>query len=215
MVMGGPPPVLYEGYRRFLQRRLPDQRHRFERLSSGQSPKVALVGCVDSRCNPTTVFDARPGDLLIVRNIANLVPPYRLEGGRCCTSAALEFAISQLGVEHLVVKGHSGCGGIKACIEAVAEAAPDTEFVGSWIDLAREALGQIHAEPSTPDGDALVEAVGQRSVMISLERLRVYPFIAQALAQGRLQLHGAWFDIGDASLSWLDRAAGAFRPVVV
>ncbi len=212
--MGRPPPMLEAGYRRFIDGRLPGSRDRFARLRETQAPKIAVIGCVDSRCNPTMLFDAEPGEILIVRNIANLVPIYCEEGGCACTSAALEFAVTRLEVEHVVVKGHSGCGGIHACIAAANESTSTTEFVDSWTVLARAALDAVRNEQPDLTGAALADAVGQRSVMISLDRLMTYPFVADAVAAGRLELHGAWFAIGDATLHWLDRKARSFRPVV-
>ncbi len=211
--MGRPPPMLYAGYQRFLRSRLPGSRDRFAGLRERQAPTVCLLGCVDSRCNPAMVFDAEPGDILVVRNIANLVPSYREEGGCCCTSAALEFAVTKLGVQHLVVKGHSGCGGIQACIAAAAQAAPTTEFVDRWTTLARPALDEVRTTMPDLAGAELADAVGRCSVIGSLARLMSYPFVAEAVHAGRLELHGAWFAIGEADLSWLDREAGRFRPV--
>ena len=177
---------------------------------AGQKPKAALITCCDSRVDPTLIFAAQPGDLFVVRNVANLVPPYRPTQDYHGTSAALEFAVRELGVQLLVVMGHTQCGGVAALPQDRSNETSD--FVGHWVSIAEPALTQLRAglpEGAQPDLAELERAV----VRLSLDNLRSFPWIAEAEREGKLLLCGMLFDVADAELHVLDNATGQFQPV--
>ena len=211
------PARLEDGYRAFLEGRFPTERQRFRALAeTGQNPRIMLIGCCDSRCAPETIFDASPGEIFVLRNVAALVPPYRPNDDYHSTSAALEFGVMGLRVEHIVVMGHEACGGIKAYAENEADPymrpLSPGDFIGQWIKLitpAAQALGQA---PSPPD-TAYVEKLGHESVKQSLANLRTFPCIASLIEKGRLTVHGAYFGVADGRLLALDEARGIFEPV--
>lgn len=212
--MSAPPPVprLVEGYARFRRERWARERTRFEDLAKGQTPEIMILGCADSRVSPEAVFSAAPGEMFVVRNVANLVPPPEDGGDYHGTTAALEFAVTELKVKHIVVMGHSGCGGIKACL-AAGEGGPAGKYIAPWVELAapvREAVRRAH-----PDSDAeTVQRLTEwGAVRQSLRILETMPFIAPVSAQGGLNLHGAWFSIAEGALFWLDPGTGDFAPV--
>ena len=182
---------LFDGYRRFRSETWPAQRARYQALAeAGQRPHTMVVACSDSRVDPATVFDAGPGELFVVRNVAALVPPWQ-PGGYHGTSAALEFGVRVLGVERLVVMGHAQCGGIDAMLHGAPSTAQD--FVMPWMEIARDAL-----KPGMTDADA--EAA---IVRLSLQNLRTFPWIAAAEAANTLQIMGMRFGIHAGILSRL------------
>ena len=214
---GNLPSRLEDGYRAFLEGRFPTERQRFRALAeTGQKPRIMLIGCCDSRCAPETIFDASPGEIFVLRNVAALVPPYRPNDDYHSTSAALEFGVMGLRVEHIVVMGHEACGGIKAYAENEADPymrpLSPGDFIGQWIKLiapAAQALGQA---PSPPD-TTYVEKLGHESVKQSLANLRTFPCISSLIEKGRLTVHGAYFGVADGKLLALDEARGTFEPV--
>jgi len=210
--MSGFPQQLVTGYRTFATQRLPTEQSRYRELSErGQSPEVMVIGCCDSRVSPEVIFDAGPGELFVVRNVANLVPPYAPDEAAHGVSAALEFAVQVLRVKHIVVLGHAQCGGIKALVEPSEPLSPG-DFIGRWMALLAPTVEQ------TPrgGGEALADfatRLEQRAVKTSLANLMTFPCISVLVERGKLQLHGAYFGVARGSLSVLDPATGTFERV--
>jgi carbonic anhydrase len=210
------PQRLVTGYETFLGGRFESERQRFQTLAQeGQTPKIMIVGCCDSRVSPEVIFDAGPGEIFVVRNVANLVPPYAPSGQMHGTSAALEFAVMGLRVEHIVVMGHAQCGGVRAWAEH--EADPYTrplspgDFIGAWMKLIEPAAQGLDAKVvATPE---YFEQLAHASVRQSLANLRTFPCVRTLEERGRLKLHGAFFGVADGKLEALDEAAGAFVAV--
>ena len=199
--------TLLDGYQRFRAKGWPEQRQAFEALAkNGQSPKALVVTCVDSRVDPAMIFDAPPGEMLTLRNVANLVPPYSPDSAYHGTSAALEFGVRVLEVPHLIVLGHGSCGGVKALLEGAPHNA--SEFVAPWMSIAEPArVRAMDAAPST-----IRQQVCEHEVIkVSLGNLMTFPWVASRVAAGRLQLHGAWFAIRTGELLIL-QPDGAFAP---
>jgi len=187
---------LIDGYRRFRQETWPQQRARFEELAAqGQRPHTMVIACSDSRVDPQMIFSAGPGELFVVRNVANLVPPCMPDAAFHGTSAAVEFAVRVLGVRDLVVMGHALCGGIGAVLGGVPPAAGD--FVANWIGIAARAR-DVALRCDTPE--AQQEAGEHEAVRISLRNLMTFPWVAEAVAAGRLSLHGAHFGVATGRL---------------
>ncbi len=192
------------GYRRFREAVWPAEEPRYRALArDGQAPHSLVIACSDSRVDPALIFNTAPGDLFVVRNVANLVPPCEHGGLYHGTSAAIEFAVTGLGVRTILVLGHSGCGGIAACLGG--EAKPEESFIGVWMSILAGFRQEVIAS------DCPQRALEQRAVAHSLDNLTGFPFVAERVVSGRLALHGAWFDIAEGRLFWLDRASGAFR----
>ena len=210
------PERLISGYRVFMGDRFEKESLRYRELAErGQKPRYLLIGCCDSRCAPEVIFDAGPGEIFVLRNVANLVPPYTPNSDFHGTSAALEFAVMGLRVEHIVVLGHARCGGVKAFAESVAD--PYTrplspgDFIGQWMKLiapAAELLGgPVEATPQ------YVGRLARASVRKSLQNLRGFPCIRTLEERGLLALHGAFFGVMDGDLELLDQTTGEFLPV--
>lgn len=181
----------------------------------GQNPQVLLIGCCDSRVSPEVIFDAGPGEIFVLRNVANLVPPYKPNDDYHGTSAAIEFAVMALKVKHIVVMGHAQCGGMKAYADLQSDPymrplAPG-DFIGRWIKLIAPAAEHL-GPPSEPIG-AWSERLGQESVKQSIRNLRSFPYIATLEQRGWLSLHGAYFGVAGGELLALDEEAGEFRQV--
>lgn len=202
---------LIAGYGRFRREDWARQRARWAELADGQSPKVMLIACSDSRVDPAQIFDASPGEMFVVRNVANLVPPYEQGGGRHGVSAALEFAVTQLEVPEIVVMGHESCGGVGAALTERFEGAAPGEggFIAHWVDMLDDARGRIVAEHG--HGPKAVRALEHETVRVSIANLRTFPFVAEREAAGKLVLRGAYFAIRDGVLHVMDEA-GAFVP---
>jgi carbonic anhydrase len=197
--------ALIAGYHRFRTGAWPDRRALFERLADqGQSPRALVIACSDSRVDPTMIFDAAPGELFTVRNIANLVPPYQPDGAYHGTSAAIEFAVRGLNVRDVVVMGHGVCGGVQALLQGTPEDLAD--FVGPWIRLAAPARRALACEPADPQ-----LACEYETVRISLANLMTFPWLAERVDKRELLLHGAHFDVRSGSLTVL-RPDGDFAP---
>jgi carbonic anhydrase len=198
---------LITGYRRFRAAAWPERRRLFENLAErGQRPRTMVVACADSRVDPAMIFDAAPGDIFVVRNVANLVPPYAPDVGCHGTGAALEFGVLILQVQHLVVLGHGLCGGIRALLEGPSAAVGD--FLGPWIATAARARNRV-LECAPADPQLAGEHAG---IALSLENLLTYPWIAERVTDGRLRLHGAHFDVRNGVLA-VRRADGDFAAV--
>jgi carbonic anhydrase len=206
------PERLAKGYRTFLGGRFASERARYQELAGlGQSPSIMVIGCVDSRVSPEVIFDAAPGELLVARNVANLVPRYEAGGGQHGASAALEFAVRALQVKHIVVLGHAFCGGIKAF---ASEDAPlsSGDFIGKWmsqITPAAEAIGPKNGEGE----EAYLRKLEFASVELSLKNLMTFPFVRKAVEQGELNLHGAYFGVASGRLLVRNEKTGVFEPV--
>ena len=200
---------LESGYRRFRDTTWPAQRARFESLAAqGQHPHTLVVACSDSRSDPAMVFDVAPGELFVVRNVANLVPPYEPDAHRHGVSAALEFGVRVLEVERLVVMGHGQCGGIHALLAGVPHNCKD--FVGNWMAMAAPAVAEAAANHAPEDVDMAAEMA---VVRLSIDNLRTFPWIAEREAAGKLKLVGMHFAIATGVLTQMD-SEGVFRPVV-
>jgi carbonic anhydrase len=196
---------LIAGYRRFRSERWPEERAHFQELAKGQKPHSLVIGCSDSRVDPATIFCARPGELFIVRNVAAIVPPYETGGGYHGTSAAIAFAILALEIKNILVLGHADCGGVAAALSLSERPAP-LPFVSEWIGLLKPAMARCaHA----PDPHIALE---YETIRLSLERLRTFPFIAERLQAGTLQMKGARFGIASGRLEVLDSAGKNFEP---
>jgi len=180
----------------------------------GQHPRTMVIACCDSRVHVTAIFGADQGEFFIHRNVANLVPPFAPTGDHHGTSAAVEYAVSALRVAHLIVLGHSGCGGVQGCHDMCAGLAPHLEtgssFVGRWMELLRPGYDRT-ADIAPPA--ARVAAMEREAVRVSLDNLLTFPFVREAVEADRLSLHGAWHDIGEGGLEYLDGESGAFLPV--
>jgi carbonic anhydrase len=185
------PMRLVEGYREFLTGRMPIERERFRELASrGQSPSIMIIGCCDSRVSPEVIFDAHPGELFVVRNIANLVPALQSDGTCHGVFAALEFAVQVLKVEHIIVLGHAHCGGIRAFAEHGPPLSP-ADSIHKWMSMIAPAT-----ELAGPTGQAdYLARLEQASIARSLENLLTFPYVAGAVRRGALSLHGIWFDV--------------------
>jgi carbonic anhydrase len=207
-----PIPELMAGWQRFRAGRFNDQRALFERMArEGQRPRVAMVACCDSRVDPAIVFDCDPGDLFTVRNVANLVPPFEQSGRYHGTSAALEFAVTVLQVHHIVVLGHSRCGGIRALLEG-PQATASLPFVGAWMSLAEEAR-EATASAARLSIDERAALCERHAIRLSLRNLLTFPVIRERAERADVRLHGWHFDLGDGVLTVLDESANRFVPV--
>jgi carbonic anhydrase len=206
------PPRLVEGYRAFVDERLPIELGRFRRLAAaGQQPETMVICCCDSRVSPEVIFDAHPGELFVVRNVANLVPPYAPTGFTHGVSAALEFAVQILKVKHIVVMGHSLCGGIRAFV-AHRDCPDPGDFIDSWMQLITPAARALEAAGHPPPGDDLTR-LEQASIVMTLTNLKTFPWIRSRVEAGELMLLGAYFDVATGRLWVHDVARGAFVPV--
>jgi carbonic anhydrase len=204
---------LVDGYRRFRNNEWTGERERWAELAEGQSPKVMVLACSDSRVEPAIIFDARPGEMFVVRNVAALAPPYETTPGHHGVSAALEFAVTQLEVEEIIVLGHGSCGGCAASLTGQFDGAPHGagHFIASWVSLLDEARSSVLAKHDVIDREALTE-MELRGVQVSLANLRTFPFVAEREKAGKLTLHGCHFSIADGKLYVLDEAENTFRP---
>jgi carbonic anhydrase len=206
------PQRLVEGYRAFLDGRLRREQDRYRELAeAGQAPEVMVIGCCDSRVSPEVIFDARPGELFVVRNVANIVPPYEPDGHAHGVSAALEFGIAALKVRHIVVLGHARCGGVKAFAEKAKPLSPG-DFIGNWMRLiapAAEKAGPQH-ELSWTDYLTRLE---QANVANSLDNLKTFPPLRKLIETGQVAIHGAYFGVAAGELSLRDDTTGDFVPV--
>lgn len=184
----------------------------YRRLADdGQRPRAMVISCCDSRVHVTSIFGADQGEFFIHRNIANLVPPYETGGGQHGTSAAVEYAVTSLRVAHLIVMGHSSCGGVAGCHAMCSGAAPELEeqgsFVGRWMDILRPGWERVK------EGGGGLRELEHEAVLVSLANLMTFPFVKTAVDAGDLNLHGCWNDIGDGSLLHYLPEKGGFVPV--
>lgn len=204
------PKHLLEGYQAFATQRLPTEQTRYRDLSvKGQSPEVMVIGCCDSRVSPEVIFDVGPGELFVVRNIANLVPVYQPDGNAHGVSAALEYAVTVLKVKHIVVLGHAQCGGIRAFVDKIEPLTPG-DFIGRWVQMFIKP-GEVVEQREHESMAQFVERIEKAAVFRSLENLMTFPFVRKAVESGQMQTHGAYFGVAEGSLFVLDKANKEFR----
>jgi len=206
--------ALIEGYHRFRATDWARERERWSDLAEGQSPKVMVLACADSRVDPAHIFDARPGEMFVARNIAALAPPYETSSGFHGVSAALEFAVTQLEVAEILVMGHGMCGG---CAAALTGQFDDTlpgegHFIADWVGMLSDVRDAVRARHAELDRDAFQD-MEREAVKLSLANLRTFPWIVERERTGALMVHGAHFSIAEGRLYILDEADGQFRPV--
>lgn len=205
------PERLTNGYRAFLDGRFPGERSRYAALAEmGQRPEILVIGCCDSRVSPEAIFDASPGEMFVVRNVANLVPPYAPDADHHGTSAALEFAVQALRVKHVVVLGHARCGGIRAFADEAAPLSPG-DFITRWMAMIAPAAERLGPRDGTADYLTRLELA---SVEQSLENLMTFPWIRRRVEAGELTLHGAYFGVATGVLLVRDPETGVFAPAV-
>jgi len=195
---------LIDGYKAFREGRWPAERQRYLDLAQhGQKPQTLVITCSDSRSDPATIFNARPGGMFVIRNVAAIVPPYETDSSHHGTSSAIAFAVLSLQVKNILVMGHAQCGGVAAALDnSIAESVP---FLRAWVDLLKPAVARL--PKNAHDRHTLLE---QDGVRLSLERLMEFPFVAERVNAGLLELNGARFGIADGKLELLDRASGRF-----
>jgi carbonic anhydrase len=206
------PQHLLDGYRAFASQRLPTEQSRYRELSErGQSPEVMVIGCCDSRVSPEVIFDAGPGELFVVRNVANLVPMYQPDGGAHGVSAALEYAVNVLRIKHVVVLGHAQCGGIRAFIDKIQPLSPG-DFIGRWMAMFIKP-GEVVEQRERESMQQFTVRIEKAAIFRSLENLMTFPFVRDRVQRGEISLHGAYFGVAEGSLFVLDQGAKEFLSV--
>lgn len=205
------PDRLLTGYKRFMESSYDLERDRYHVLAeTGQKPETLIIACCDSRAAPETIFNSRPGELFVVRNVANLVPPYAPDGEFHSTSAALEFAVQSLRVRDIVVMGHGRCGGIAAALEIDAEPLSPGDFIGRWMSLLAPVAEQMHSNTVLTQGERQT-ALERISIRNSISNLRTFPCVSILEERKKLRIHGAWFDISSGELWLMDSKTGDFK----
>lgn len=195
------------GFERFQEKYFGPDRELFDQLRHAQRPQTLVIACCDSRVDPAILTGADPGDMFVVRNVANLVPPYETGAQFPGMGAALEFAVQGLKVEHIIVLGHSGCGGIQALLRG----SDDSEFMARWMGIAQRARSQVLAKLPDKSPPLHARACEQAALLISLENLLTFPWIRQRVEAGSLHLHGWYFDIGQGELLGYSPHSTAFE----
>ena len=205
------PDHLLAGYRSFMTGRYVQESRRYRDLAkNGQTPETMVIACCDSRAAPEAIFDARPGELFVVRNVANLVPPYEPDNEFHSTSAALEFAVQSLKVKNIVVMGHGRCGGIRAALDPSGKPLSPGDFIGKWMSLVAPSAEAVAGNAMMTNAERQT-ALERISIRYSLANLRSFPCVSILEGKGRLSLHGAWFDISTGELWAMDPATGDFE----
>jgi carbonic anhydrase len=206
------PQRLIDGYGAFANGRLQSEQHRYRELAEhGQTPEIMVIGCCDSRVSPEVIFDARPGELFVVRNVANLVPPFETQGAYHGVSAALEFGVAALKVKHIVVLGHAHCGGVKAFAEDAEPLSPG-DFIGRWMSLMAPAAEKVGPRGSR-SREEYIEQMEKSSIVNTLDNLMTFPRVRTLVERSAILLHGAYFGVASGELSVLDKETGEFWPV--
>jgi carbonic anhydrase len=206
------PQFLIEGFQRFRERHFAEDSVQFQNLVQfGQTPKALVVACCDSRVDPALVLDCAPGDLFVVRNVANLVPPAENQGHYHGTSAALEFGVKDLAVRHIIVLGHAQCGGIHALLEGSVD--KEESFIAEWMGIADAAREQVEREHANASSEVRHRACEQQAILVSLDNLRTFSWVRERVEQGKLALHGWYFDIERGELLGYDATTGKFEPL--
>jgi len=208
------PENLADRFRRFKQRHFLPNAEQYEELANfGQTPEIMIISCSDSRVDPETIFGARPGELFIARNVANLVPPYDTSGKLHGVNAAIEYGVLILQIKNLVVLGHSGCGGVTAALDQSAAIQTEARFISRWMSILDSARLRVLASHQTRPHADKQRALEREGVKTSIKNLRTFPFVSELEDKGRLSLHGAYFDITTGDLLVLDRSSNDFSPV--
>jgi carbonic anhydrase len=206
------PQRLIDGYSAFAEGRLQSEQHRYRELAErGQTPEIMVIGCCDSRVSPEVIFDAGPGELFVMRNVANLVPPFETEGNYHGVSAALEFGVGALKVKHIVILGHAHCGGVRAYAEEHIPLSPG-DFIGRWMSLMAPAAEKIGPRGAMTREDYL-ERMEKASIVNTLDNLMTFPRLRKLIERGAITLHGAYFGVATGELSVFDKATGEFWPI--
>ncbi len=204
---------LVAGFRRFREKYFDPDSSVYKRLSQGQSPKTLVIACSDSRVDPAIISDAGPGELFVVRNVANLVPPFETGGGLHGVSAAIEFAVMSLKVEHIIVLGHRQCGGIRALMTTRNGATPES-FIDRWMGIAVAARDRVLAKFEGADFETQCTHCEQESIKISLENLRTFPFVRDAIRDRGMNLIGTYFDLESGQILEYLADSDQFQPVL-
>lgn len=208
------PESLTDRYRRFKHRHFDKNADQYEELATlGQNPECMVVSCCDSRVDPETIFSAMPGELFVARNVANLIPPYEKSGLFHGASAALEFAVLNLRIKHIIIMGHSSCGGIKAALDQNAAIQTEAQFISRWMSMLNDARLSVLASHQVASDEDRQRALEMEGIKQSIQNLRTFPFVKEREDKGRLSLHGAHFDIKTGTLSVLNHSRGAFFPL--
>ncbi|MBP2563033.1 carbonic anhydrase [Neorhizobium galegae] len=206
------PAKLLAGYRNFMSGRYSDERERYRVLAeTGQKPHTLLIACCDSRAAPETIFDCGPGELFVVRNVANMVPPFEPDGQFHATSAALEYAVEVLEIDNIVVMGHGRCGGIRAALDPAMEPLSPGDFIGKWMGLVKPAAEQIQNNEFMTQAERQT-ALERVSIRNSIANLQTFPFVRKLDEEGKIGIHGAWFDISTGELWIMDSKGDFVRP---
>jgi carbonic anhydrase len=207
------PQRLIDGYNAFADGRLQKEQDRYRELAEeGQQPQIMVIGCCDSRVSPEVIFDARPGELFVVRNVANIIPPYSPDGQAHGVSAALEFGVGALRIKHIVVLGHARCGGVKAYAQETAPLSPG-DFIGKWMQLMAPAVRKLGPMGGAESRENYLARLEQANISNSLDNLMTFPLLAKLIDKGKVTTHGAYFGVASGDLSVLDRATGDFAPI--
>lgn len=204
---------LIDGFKRFQQQYFGDDRCLYDSMISGQPAKTMMIACCDSRVDPAIVTDCDPGDLFIVRNVANLIPPCDNDGHHHGTSAALEFAINNLEVENIIIMGHANCGGIKALWSDDGASGSQSQFIHHWVAIAKPAKEWVIDKLSSSSTQHKIKACEQRAILESLANLMTFNCISEKVERGLLSLHGWYFDIATGQLLYFNPQTGVFEPV--
>jgi carbonic anhydrase len=203
---------LIAGFRRFQQNHFRGDTELFDQLKKGQQPNTLVIGCSDSRVDPAILMDCAPGDLFVVRNVANLVPPYAPDSGYHGVSAALEYAVCILKVMHIIVMGHSQCGGINSLMQGTVDG--PGEFLGRWVDIAAPARAEVLRGLAGKSAEIQQRACEQATILLSLDNLLTFPWLRRRVEQGELLLHGWYFDLVRGELLSYEAENAVFQPLV-
>lgn len=204
---------LVSGYRQFLRTEYPKEAARYRALADlGQAPRSMVIACCDSRVDPSRIFNAPPGELFVVRNVANLVPPFEEAGSYHGTSAALEFAVEVLHIENIIVLGHARCGGVRSFVDGAIAGRKQTGFIGNWVSLLEPAWSALVPAPAK-DHAAVCQQLEWAGIVRSIANLASFPFVQRATADGHLRLHGAYFDISTGQLLSLEPSTKVFTSI--
>ncbi|ABS13794.1 MULTISPECIES: carbonic anhydrase [Brucella/Ochrobactrum group] len=205
------PDSLLAGYRTFMREHFAHETSRYRHLADkGQSPETLVIACCDSRAAPETIFNTAPGEIFVLRNVANLIPPYEPDGEYHAASAALEFAVQSLKVKNIVVMGHGRCGGIKAALDTESAPLSPGDFIGKWMSLIAPAAEAISGNQLMTQSERQT-ALERISIRYSINNLRTFPCVDILEKKGKLTLHGAWFDISTGELWVMDHQTGDFK----
>lgn len=206
------PTSLTARYQEFKTRKFSEDAASYHQLAThGQSPEVMIISCADSRVDPEAIFCAKPGDLFVIRNVANLVPPHETAGQYHGVSAALEFAVLNLKVKHIVIMGHSGCGGIKAAVDAGAATQTEARFISNWMSMVSESKLSVLSAYQNSEKKEVTDKLELAAIQSSINNLRTFPFIKELEDSGNLSLHGCHFAIGTGELTVLNEENGVFE----